>query len=434
MKNLLFVMFFIVGPLPLVADDGSSQFRGPLGNGVFGEQDIPLEWAAGKNVAWSVEVPGSGWSQPVIRDGRVYLTTAVGEFKPKNFAAGARTPQSMPGFAGQAPDILLEWMVVCLSAANGEMLWKAEVVTGKPKFGIHPSNSYATETPVVNEHGVFAYFGMAGQLVAFDHDGNRIWRQEIGQYPTDNSFGTGSSLASDGKNIFLQKFGSNVSDVFAFDCQSGKQQWKYSRANQRSAWSTPVVWKNSLRHELIVSGGDQIESLDPKTGDLIWKAAKTKSASACSVCTDGDKLFFGSSDPFSKGPLFAVGPGGTGDLTPKIANSKFDSVLWLNRRAGPGMASPVAGQSVLYVIDRNVLKCYDSNNGTEIYKERLPKLRMLAASPIIVGERLFLLDEDGEACVVQVGKEFKILGQSKIDDVFWSTPTVAQDSLYLARR
>ena len=53
------------------------QFRGPTGQGVADAAGLPVEWGTSKNVAWKVNVPGHGWSSPVIAGGRVYLTTAV---------------------------------------------------------------------------------------------------------------------------------------------------------------------------------------------------------------------------------------------------------------------------------------------------------------------------------------------------------------------
>ncbi len=63
-----------------------SQFRGQDGSGRTIGQQIPLEWSEEKNVAWKIKVPGSGWSQPVLWNDRLYLTSAVSdpELKPRN--------------------------------------------------------------------------------------------------------------------------------------------------------------------------------------------------------------------------------------------------------------------------------------------------------------------------------------------------------------
>ena len=71
-----------------------SQWRGPDGQGVSREPDVPLEWGEGKNVAWKTEVPGRGHSSPIVWGDRLFLTTAIeGEVVPgakpvKDFEGG----------------------------------------------------------------------------------------------------------------------------------------------------------------------------------------------------------------------------------------------------------------------------------------------------------------------------------------------------------
>ena len=59
------------------------QFRGPGGNGVADESSLPRVWSTTDNVAWAIEIPGRGWSSPIVWRGRVFLTSAVsaGAFK-----------------------------------------------------------------------------------------------------------------------------------------------------------------------------------------------------------------------------------------------------------------------------------------------------------------------------------------------------------------
>ena len=52
------------------------QFRGPDGQGHADAKGLPLTWSEKENIAWKVEVPGLGWSSPVIQGQRIWLTTA----------------------------------------------------------------------------------------------------------------------------------------------------------------------------------------------------------------------------------------------------------------------------------------------------------------------------------------------------------------------
>jgi outer membrane protein assembly factor BamB len=289
------------------------QFRGPRGWGVANGQPIPTTWSAEQNLTWRVAVPGAGWSAPVIIGDRLYLTSAVAEDgrKPKNFADGVKTPQSMGlGTFTPAPNISIAWTVFCLDKNTGEILWQKVIETAKPQYAIHPSNSYATETPVADLQGIYVYFGAIGKVVALNHFGELLWQHDIGVFKTSNNFGTGSSLAIHQGKVFVQNFSEGSADLICFDCASGQEQWRNKRDRNATSWSSPLVWDNQQRVELIVSGGEQVDSFDPSSGSRLWTLNKVKAATACSVTADAQRLYFGGSDPFFSGPLFAVSAGG----------------------------------------------------------------------------------------------------------------------------
>ena len=411
-----------------------AQFRGNAGNGQVSDCDIPLFWDAETNVAWKTAVPGSGWAQPIVWKDRIYIASAVCEkdLTPANFASGVRSPQSMGiTLFAKAPSSEIQWSVFCVNASDGSTIWSTRVSTGKAKYSVHPSNSYATETPVADQDGVYVYFGAAGIVAAINHDGALRWQQDIGVFKTSNGFGTGSSLAIDKGRVFAQNYNEESSTVYCFDSESGAGIWKQSRPKAVTSWSSPVVWKNAVRTELVVSGGEQLESFDPATGRVLWSLTNVKAATACSPCTDQPHLSFGGSDPFSTGPLFAVKAGANGDLSPRKKNAGFEACGWLAEKQGPGMASPVSSEDFVYVTDKSVLKCFDAKTGERVYQARLPGLKMVAASPLIVGRKLLFVDEYGHACVIAAGPEFKLLGKGTIDDTFWATPAIAGDAIIL---
>lgn len=410
------------------------QLRGSSGNGQVADREIPLSWSDDENVAWKVALPGSGWAQPVVWKDRIYVASAVcdKDLSPANFASGVRSPQSMGvTMFARAPAADIAWTLQCISVTDGSTIWSTPVVTGKAKFSVHPSNSYATETPVVDQNGIYVYFGAAGIVAGLNHDGRVRWQQDIGVFETSNSFGTGSSLAIHEGKVFAQNFNEKTADVYCFDSQSGAEVWKHSRTTATTSWSTPVVWKNDVRTELVVSGGEQMDSFDPATGSLLWTLNNVKAATACTPCADKSHIYFGGSDPFSTGPLFAVKAGASGDLSPSKKNATFEACAWLAEKQGPGMASPVSSEDFVYVTDKSVLKCFDAKTGQRVYQDRLPGLKMVASSPLIVGQKLLFIDEYGAACIVAAGPEFKVLGQGSIDDTFWATPAIANNAIIL---
>ncbi|MEI8228465.1 MAG: PQQ-binding-like beta-propeller repeat protein, partial [Planctomycetota bacterium] len=187
----------IVGLLVLVpgaalAEDWP-QFRGGAALSQASFAKVPLEWTAGKNVAWRTAIPGSGWSQPIVTGGRIIVTTAVSP-------SGSRPSGMMGGVMslstwgmGSAPSEPIQFRVLCLDAADGKILWSKTVADVKPAFGKHTSNTFATETPCAAADSIYTFFGATGTVVALDRDGNDRWRRDLGAQPTTNQFGTGSS-------------------------------------------------------------------------------------------------------------------------------------------------------------------------------------------------------------------------------------------------
>ena len=256
-------------------------------------------------------------------------------------------------------------------------------------------------------------------------------KKDVGVHKTSSSFGTGSSLAIDDGKVYLQDLSEESADVICYSASTGEVVWQMAREKKSTAWTTPIVWQNTQRKELIVSGDQLVESFDPTSGDLLWRVSKVKAATACSPCADSERLYFGGSDPFSKGPLFAVGAGASGDVSPKKSNDSFDGNVWKQDRAAPGMASPVSSGQHVYGVDKNILRCYDAVAGELIYQNRLPGLEMVAASPLIIGDKLLIIDENGAGCLVATGTEFKVLGSGSIDDTVWATPAVADGAVFL---
>ncbi|MEY3457570.1 MAG: hypothetical protein RL215_727 [Planctomycetota bacterium] len=438
LRNLLFAC--VVGSAcgsstPGCADD-FLQFRGSQGTGIaVSSMSVPLEWSAEKNIAWKVPSPAAGWAQPLIVGEHLYLAGAVSaaDIRPANFANGVKSPQSMGiSLFSRPPKEPFTWKLFCLSTSDGRVLWEQTVAAGEAKFPIHPSNSWATETPAADEHGVYVYSGAAGIVAGIDHSGKLLWQRDVGVYKTSNGFGTGSSLAIHNGLVYLQNLNEEQSDVWCLDTKTGDVKWKVQRTAAGTSWSTPLIWANTGRVELIISGGDQVDSLDPATGAILWSVKNVKAATACSPCADRDRLYFGGSDPFSKGPLFAVNAGATGEIIPEEKNGRFANCAWLQERQGPGMASPLSTGQFVYTNENNILKCFDAATGEKLYQTRIPGLDMLAASPLLVGPNtLLLLDENGNACLAEVGREFRKIGEGRLEDVFWSTPAVSRGALYL---
>ena len=422
------VALVIVTTFVFVAGDVLSaqdwpQFRGPLGNGVVPNLEHPEKWSYDENIAWSCEIPGGGLSSPIVIGEKVFVTTADGANKPVNFAGGVA---DMRPKKAESP---LKFKVICLKLSDGSKVWEKTLATAKPKYGIHVSNSYATESPASDGKHVFAYFAAIGLVAAIDQDGNEIWRNEIGAYPTGNGFGTGSSITVGDQKVFVQCDNDESSFVVAFDSKTGKEAWRKPR-DSRTSWATPIFWENNVRNELITCGSGFVCSYDPANGETLWKMDGIGMSFSASPAANADRVFFGNSGPRSSGPLVAVSAGMSGERQ-FSATAKMEKMPWAKMQSGPGMSSPVVVGDYLYVTGRSLLTCYSASTGEVVYKNRI-QLGSTAASLWAAGDRVFILDEKGKTLVVKCGPEFEVLATNQINgDVFWSTPAVAGKSLLI---
>lgn len=431
LPQLLTVFTLVLSATPgfCLGDDSAvwAQFRGPTGNGVSTEKH-PTQWSDAENLAWSVEIPGGGWSSPIVSGGNVFVTTAVSEDKsrPKGWGEGV---QSMGSFyRSQPPAKPLKFELHCISLSDGKRQWATEIVSRKPKHKIHPSNSYATESPVTDGNAVYAYFASIGVVACVDFDGTLKWQRDLGEFKTSNDFGTGSSLAIHAGRLFVQCDNEEASFVCALDTKTGQDVWRVDRST-RTSWSSPIVWENQLRVELIVCGSGNVTAYQPETGKVLWSLTGTGGAYSASPTSDSKRIYFGNSGRTSRGPLVAVNAGASGELT--LDSIGDDAVAWVQESAGPGMCSPVVVDGRLYVLSRGILTCHDAKTGKKVYRERLQNASSVTSSLWSADGKVFALNESGETMVISVGDKFELLSSNTTEGLFWSTPSIAAGSLLL---
>jgi outer membrane protein assembly factor BamB len=253
-----FAMGICVGSLPTSVGAGDwPQFRGFNGSAISAETHLPSAWSADQNVAWKAQVPGYGWSAPIVWGDRVFITTAVSATQAKPLGGfGA----SSGGFGRERrpPDAIYKWEVYCLNAADGKVIWKQTATERKPTIPIHSSNTYATETPVTDGERVYAYFGMTG-VFCFDFTGELVWKKDLGSYRMLFGHGTGASPTLDDGRLFIQCDNEERSFLVALDTKTGKELWRVARP-ERTGWSTPLIWKNKVRTEVVCLGSPRARS------------------------------------------------------------------------------------------------------------------------------------------------------------------------------
>jgi outer membrane protein assembly factor BamB len=97
------------------------------------------------------------------------------------------------------------------------------------------------------------------------------------------------------------------------------------------------------------------------------------------------------------------------------------------------MASPAICGGHIYLLERRsgILTCVDAVTGTVAYRQRVPGARAFWASPWVCGDRVYCLDADGTTHVIAGGPEFDVLAKNRLDEQTWSSPAVANGTIYL---
>ncbi len=439
LKNkVLPFLFFFVARMVCGADSGPSAqpvngFRGPLGNGFWDAPDGAFPEGSQASL-WRHAPSGFGWAAPVSGGGKVFLLAANAPkiSRPSDFAKGARE-MGISSYLGttKPPAETHTWTVTALDIETGKPLWVAEIYKGVPKIPHHPSNTFATETPTTNGKVVCCWAGSCGQLVCLAADsGKEIWRKDLGVEPRATGFGSGSSPVMDSERVFVQCDNEKNSFVAAFDLRTGTELWRQPR-KVKTSWSTPVVWKNSHRTELVLCGDGLLAAHDPKSGKELWRYTALKGGFATSPALEGDLLVACKSDPFNPGQYVAVRAGHDGDLSPKGKDAPSAGIAWAKKEKGPGLSSPVMSKGRLFVSSDQFLTCMEASTGKQLWKERLPGAKSVAASVWAQGDSICVLDESGKLFQVANEPTFKLLSKSDFGDLHWSTPDLSSGKLLL---
>ncbi len=405
------------------------RFRGPNGDGVAEDDPrLPLRWSRTQNLAWKTEIPGQGWSCPVVWDNRVFLTTVVSEKKtdkPKKGlyqGLGVRKPRS-----GRHA-----WQVYCLDLRSGDILWKRTVHAGEPAVPRHPKASYANETPATDGKRLYVLFGDLG-LYCFDLDGKPLWSHKIEPKATLWDYGAAASPIVHEDRVIMVYDNQEESYIASYDAATGKQRWKRKR-DEPSTWATPYIWKNPLRTELVVCGRNKNRAYDLQ-GNVLWEFNGLMSSLVIPSPFAKDGLLYLTSgyigDPIR--PVFAIKPGANGKWKLPENPADDEHIEWYLRKGGPYNASPIVYQGRYYTLfDRGFISCHDAKTGQEIYgKTRFAPGATFTASPWAYNGKLFCISEEGTTYVVEPGSRFQVLHQNKLDELTIATPAISQGRLLI---
>lgn len=379
-------------------------WRGPNGSGIAPGGSPAIHFGAGEGFRWKVEVPGEGNSSPVVWGDCVLLTTARVETDPRTLS------------------------LLCFRRSDGHRLWQAEV--GPARGPTHKKNGHASATVATDGERIFAFFGATG-LYCHDFSGKQVWRAELGEL--SHMWGTAASPIVYGDLVIQLCDSQKDSYIAAFDKRSGKEVWRTPR-DSSGCWTTPIVAEAEVdagrRMELIVNGtssrnpdGRLVLAYDPSTGDELWRVRGTTELVTPTALASGGLVY---STSGRNGPILAIRPGGSGDVTET-------NVVWRVRRGGPYIPSGVVYRNRLFIVrDARSLDCYNAGNGERIWTARLRGT--FSASLIAADGRIYATNERGTVYVFAAADTFELLAQNEMEEPCLATPAIAGGELFLRTR
>ena len=395
--------YFLLALLACTSAPGEDwpQFGGPGAKGISSEKGIPVSWSGKKNVAWKFRLPGTGWSSPVVVDGKVYLSAAV---------VGAKSSKDAPSLVALSVD-----------GGSGKLLWQTELFAKARSSRRHSKNSHASPTPLIDDGRLYVHFGTNG-TACLDLAGRILWKNEELIY--DPVHGGGSSPVRSGEVIVFSCDGAADPFVVGLDRKSGKIRWRTKRPESSGklfAFATALSLDLAGKKQVILPGANWIAGYDPADGSELWRAWHGGYSVVPRPLYGHGLVYFSSS--FDQAKLFAIRPDGKGEVTKT-------HIAWQSSRSAPHSPTPVlVGEELYCVSDRGIASCIEARTGKLYWRERVGG--NYSASVLYADGRVYFQSEKGEGVVIEAGKKFKVLSRNKLGERTLASYAISSGAIYI---
>lgn len=400
MRPCLVLIAVLVGTVCARGDNWPG-WRGPTGQGVSTEKDLPLRWSATENVRWKVPLAAPGNSTPVIWGDRVFVTQASDKtlWPP-------RVPPDFP--KGTSPGgwaIAEKRSVLCFDRADGKLLWQRDTIF-KERESTHATNPFCSASPVTDGERVIASHGSAG-LVCYDFEGKLLWKYDVGKL--EHVWGNASSPILH-RDLCIQWCGPGDRQfLLAVNKQTGEKVWELPESGGDSglsgkrflgSWSTPLIARVGGQDQLIVSVPFKLKGLDPATGKELWSAKIGGTYSYSSpLFIDGIVIYGGS--------LLKLG--GTGDITKDQLRHKVGA-MYIS-------TAVIVGDHLYTYGGVGIPGCYEWKTGKELWKgqvEGRPGGTETWGSLVHAAGRIYITDKNGTTLVFATGPRYDVLAVNRL--------------------
>ena len=400
-----------------VAADNWPQWRGPNGQGISTETQLPTEWAPEKNIAWKTALP-HGYSSPIVWGDRIFLTSAIeGESVPGVVPESVRINQPHPqSTAGDKKHTL---KLLALDTKSGKIVWEQTAYEGPVFDARHQRSTFAGPTAITDGKMIYAYFGPEG-LYAYDFNGKLAWK--VAEKFHTLGLGAGTSPVLFRNTVIIQRDQDpKTSLVVAYDKTTGKEVWKAERPVQIS-WSTPVLVEAGGRTELVTNGTEHVIAYDAATGKEVWRTEGVRSNAIHTPLIGKGLVIVTAGYPAKR--VIAIRAGD------QAADKR---VAWeFTKGTGYVLSNILYGDHVYLSTDNGIITALDAATGKVVYEGgRPPKPTHFMGSPVAYNGLIAMTSEDGETFMLKAGTKHEIVGTNSVDEPVYSSAAIANGRIYI---
>lgn len=307
--------------------------------------------------------------------------------------------------------------LIAVDKSSGKIILDKELFRIESPAKIHKKNSFASPTPILDGDRLYVHFGMQG-TACVRMRGEIVWKTKLDY---NHVHGNGGSPILSGNRLYINCDGGDSQYVVALDAATGAQVWRADRKTYM-AFATPHMIRVKGADQFISPSAWRTVSYDPETGKENWWVTYGDGFSNVPRPVFGHGLVFLATG-FHKPEVIAVRPDGKGDVT-------ASHIVWRLDRGAPLTPSPLLVGDELYVVsDNGIATCVDAKSGKIHWRERIGGNH--SASPTFADGRIYFLSEEGEAVVIKPGQTFEKIASNVLDGRFLASPAISGNAIFL---